>query len=367
MLPAIPQQAMCRPARSRRSCRPGPTRSAAQMPVPPSSDRPEAASALLPASSLRADSDGHWKDALETWLQPCTALFWPEFHDLIDWRTAPVFMDKELRRIGGSLYRDRLYVDKLAQLHTRHGPVLLLMHTEIQARLERDFPQRMFRYYCRLEARYPKHDIVQFAIVTKSKNSRKIRCLEHRRAPLNGNFLTLFYAAPVIHLQDWAGQEKALQAQAGHNPFAMVLLAELEAAKRPTSARTRLHSKIRLVRRLYQLKYSETEIRQLFLFIDHVLRLPVAQELAFTQSLERLEQEENVAYISSVERVWLHRGLEQGREQGLSQALTAQLQQRFGCLPTDLQQQLDRASVEQLQRWLLSVMHAESPQAVFNS
>lgn len=363
MLPAIPQQAMCRPAHSRRSCRSGQTRSAVHMPVPPFSDRPEAASALLPASSSRADSDGHWKDALESWLQPCTALFWPEFHDLIDWSTAPVFMDKELRRIGGSLYRDRLYVDKLAQLHTRHGPVLLLMHTEIQTRLERGFPLRMFHYYCRLAARYPRHDIVQFAIVTKSKNSRKIRCLEHCYAPLNGNFLTLRYTAPVIHLQDWAGQEQALRERARQNPFAMVLLAELQAASPSTPVNKKRENKLQLIRQLYQLDYSETDIRQLFLFIDHALRLPAEQEPAFTQSLEQLEQEKKVAYISSVERVWLRRGL----EQGLSQTLAALLHQRFGQLPAELQQRLDQASPEQLRRWLLSVIQAESPQAVFNS
>lgn len=367
MLPAPSPQRMRCPARSCRSGQSGTIRGATRIRSAPYPGSPLAASALIPEKPSRTDSDGHWKDALETWLQPCTALFWPDFHALIDWRIAPVFLDKELRRIGGSLHRDRLYVDKLAQLQTRDGPLLLLMHTEVQARLDQDFPARMFRYYSRLAAHYPRHDIVQFAIVTKSKNSRKICRLEHSYAPLTGNFLTLRYTAPVIHLQDWAGQEKGLQEQARRNPFAMIILAELQAAARPLSARRKLHEKIQLVRQLYQLDYTETDIRQLFLFIDHALRLPTEQDQAFTLTLEQLEQEQKVAYISSVERVWLRRGLEQGIEQGLSQTLATLLHQRFGRLPAELQQRLEQASAEQLRHWLLSVIQADSPQAVFNS
>lgn len=321
----------------------------------------------------RTDHDGHWKDAMETWLRPCIALFWPELDALISWDIPPVFMSKELRRIGGSLYRDRRYVDLLAELHTTQQPALILLHTEIQARLNPTFARRMYHYYTRIQSRYPDHDILQFAIITQGKNPRKIRRLTYSYAPLNGNFLNLVYSTPVIHLQDWAGQEDRLRAIDASNPFALILLTELQATATQQHAKLRLKHKIELVRTLYQSNYTDTEIRQLFLFIDSTIRLQADQEPDFTHAIETIEKEQKVAYISSVERVWkkkweekgLQKGRQTGLQQGLQQGLSAQLQQRFGPLHASTEQRLQQASVTELQTWMLRILKAESLQDIF--
>lgn len=313
------------------------------------------------AATPNSDHDGHWKDALETWLQDCVTLLWPKLHGWIDWHSPPQFMDKELRRAGGTLYRDRRYVDKLVQLQARGRPTLLLLHAEVQAHLERNFAERMFHYYTRLRARYPEHDLLQFAIITQGKNLGKIRRVEYNDAPLSGNFLRLSYSTPVIHLQDWQGQEAHLAELAASNPFALVVLAELHAAANPAQPANRLDRKLQLVRALYRYRYPEKTIRQLFLFIDSTLKLPAELDETFSQALETLEQEQNMAYISSVERVGIRKGIQQGLQQGL---LTL-LQQRFGPLPAETVPRLQQASAQELQHWLQRILKAKTLQDVF--
>ncbi|MCR4158975.1 hypothetical protein NUK34_08935 [Kerstersia gyiorum] len=328
------------------------------------------------------DHDGHWKDALETWLSPCLSLFWPELHALIDWQTAPVFLNKELRRVGGSLYRDRRYVDMLSELHIQGRRTLLLLHAEIQAHMQADFSRRMFLYYTRLQARYPDHDILQFAIITQGKNSRKIRRLEYHYKPLTGNFLILNYSTPVIHLQDWGAHKETLQALAPDNPFALIVLAELHATNTGRNSPQRLQKKIDLVRSLYLHHYSAAEVRQLFLFIDATLHLPEAQSPEFSREIETIERESKMAYISSVERYWkkkweqvgiqagMQRGIEQGIEQGARQAiqhsLCILLQQRFGPLSQLTQQRIQQASRSELQEWMLKILEAHTLPEIFS-
>ncbi|WP_193755137.1 hypothetical protein [Kerstersia gyiorum] len=184
------------------------------------------------------DFDGHWKDALEALLAPCVALFWPRLHAAIDWSCPPDFLDKELRALAPGRRRYRRYLDKLVRVRLRSGaPALMLLHLEIQQRLASHFARRMYTYFARLQETFPDSLILQFAIVTRSP--RQTSYLHYHYAPQGyaqegQDFLSLSYRVPVVHLQDWAGREQALLALAPDNPFALVVLAELAAARRST-------------------------------------------------------------------------------------------------------------------------------------
>ncbi|TSH93097.1 hypothetical protein FOZ76_14460, partial [Verticiella sediminum] len=68
--------------------------------LPPGDPLPEP----YPDAAPEADHDGRWKDALEAYLQPCLALFWPAVHALVDWSVPVVFLDKELQRLAGATW-----------------------------------------------------------------------------------------------------------------------------------------------------------------------------------------------------------------------------------------------------------------------
>src|SRR5690606_20668733 len=82
----------------------------------------------------RAHFDGAWKFALQTWLPECLQLFWPDIHAAIDWRHAPVFLDKELKALGRIQRKGVRQVDLLAQVRLKCGNLaVLLIHLEVQA------------------------------------------------------------------------------------------------------------------------------------------------------------------------------------------------------------------------------------------
>ena len=67
---------------------------------------------------------------------------------------------------------------------------------------------------------------------------------------------------------------------------------------------------------LYQRGYNHQDVVELFRFIDWLLVLPEPLEQEFRAVLSQLEEEQKVLYLSSIERIGLQKGLEQGRQLG---------------------------------------------------
>ncbi|GAA5235546.1 hypothetical protein FOZ76_04455 [Verticiella sediminum] len=319
------------------------------------------------------DYDGRWKDALDAYVGACLALFWPELHAEVDWSTPPVFRDKELQRLAGARRRGRRHVDKLVDVHLRGGGTAqLFIHIEVQGRVDHAFLSRMYTYHYRLRDRHPGREAIHLGIATRSPAGPPM--LTYRLAPLQGRFGHLEFAFPVVHLADWRGRQAELLSLAAHNPFAIVVLADLASsglAERAPAAR--LRRKTELTRLLYQHGYGESDVHRLFVFIDGVLTLPPLERLAYTEAIARLEGEYDVAYVTSVERVGIQKGLEkglvmgreQGRADGVREALAAQLEQRFGALPPDVRARIGDAAPDVLLAWLMRVLEARSLDDVF--
>ncbi len=86
---------------------------------------------------------------------------------------------------------------------------------------------------------------------------------------------------------------------------------------------------MRLVRRLYERGYALQDVLELFRFIDWILTLPQGLEARFRTELAHFEEETQMPYITSIERM----GIEQGIQQGEVIVLKRQLVRRFGPLP----------------------------------
>jgi len=66
-------------------------------------------------------------------------------------------------------------------------------------------------------------------------------------------------------------------------------------------------------------------------------------------------------YITSIERM----GIEKGRQQGVVSVLTRQLTRRFGPLPAWAEQRLEQASAQELEGWAERVLEAPRLEDVF--
>ncbi len=91
---------------------------------------------------------------------------------------------------------------------------------------------------------------------------------------------------------------------------------------------------------LYGRGYSRTDILELFRFIDWLLILPKDLDKQFWEELQRIEEDKNMPYVTSVERIAIEKGVQKGIRQGsLTQAreiLIEALSACFGEAPQDM-------------------------------
>src|SRR5260364_237907 len=84
-------------------------------------------------------------------------------------------------------------------------------------------------------------------------------------------------------------------------------------------------------------------------------------------AIYQLEKERNVAYITSIEQMGINKGLQQGLQQGESPLLRVQLEDIFGELPEQYQQQLTAADSDTLLKWGKRILKAKTLADVFQN
>ena len=93
--------------------------------------------------------------------------------------------------------------------------------------------------------------------------------------------------------------------------------------------------------------------------------LPEALENQFAATLQQFEQEEQMPYITHIERKGIQQGMQQGIQQGEVFILKRQLRRRFGELPLALEQRLNEASISELESWAEHILSANTLDEVF--
>ena len=122
------------------------------------------------------------------------------------------------------------------------------------------------------------------------------------------------------------------------NPMAIVVLAAQDSERLRRRYRARYDVKWHLIRMLYQRNYTRLEILDLFDFIDWVLQLSDKDEERLCEEINKLEEANQMPYITSVERIGIQKGLKQGLQQGAlgesQQLIIETLDERFGAVPS---------------------------------
>lgn len=317
-----------------------------------------------------ADYDGAWKEALDLYLPECLALLAPDLAAAIDWSRGFVFLETELQSITGTAAIGVRAVDKLVQVWLRDGSdAWVLIHIEAQHQRDAGFPRRVFVYFTRLLDQYNR-PVVSLAILGDADPTWRPSGWE---AAWWGCGVRFWF--PVVKLVDYRDRLAALAAE--RNPFATVVLAHLaaEATRRDPTERQR--SKFAQVRRLYELGYGREEVLQLFRLIDWLIRLPEGLERAFWREVQTYEEERQMPYITSVERLGIEQGLQQGRLEGeaagrragLLAGLMVALEVKFGAagqvVAGELGEIADEAVLTAVGERLRTAMTVEEVRAVY--
>ena len=290
-----------------------------------------------------SEQDSPWKDTLERYLPAFLALYFPAVHAVIDWSRGYEWLNTELRQVVRDAELGLRLADVLVKVWRHDGAESwLLIHIEVQGRQERDFPRRMFVYHYRIFDRYDRQ-VVSLAVLADDRpNWRPDRFAYD----LGGCRLDFQFG--VVKLLDFVGREAVLEAS--DNPFALVTRAHLAMLQTRQDPASRYAGKLRFVRELYQRGMSRDDVLELFRILDWMMDLPPVLEQLFKQDVEQIEQEKQMPYVTSVERLAKQEGVAEGRIEMLLRAL----RQRFQvAVPEELATRI-RSTTDSalLERWL---------------
>ena len=270
------------------------------------------------------------------------AFFFPQIYADLDWSQKYEFLDKELQKILPKAKTGRGYVDKLVKVWRKDGTdIWLLIHIEVQSQVDEGFTTRMYIYNYRIYDLH-KHMVISLAVLADNDADWRPQSFGYTY----GGF-TLNMEFPAIKLLDY--QAKWSDLETSSNPFAVVVMAHLKAMETRRYPKSRLRSKIEIVKSLYARGWSRANVWELFRFLDWVMELPDRFELQFEKALQELEEGENMRYVTHIERRAKAEGVKEGIERGIERGVKAIresileiLALRFQSIPDELLRQIDK-------------------------
>ncbi len=284
-----------------------------------------------PETGVPANYDESWKAAIEQYFEAFVEFFFPEAYQAIAWERGYTFLDKEFQQIVRDAEVGTRFVDKLVKVWLIGGEeAWLLLHIELQSQRDGDFAKRMFTYHYRIFDRYGR-EVVSLAVLGDEQPNWRPQEYGYGRW---GCEIRLRF--PVIKLLDYTWESL----EASDNPFAVVVMAHRKTQNTTQAASERLKWKLRLIKGLYRRGYDRQDIINIFLVLDSMMRLPEPLEVTFRDEIRQFEEENQMPYISSLERIGRQEGLQQGIQQGQQEKaknlIQSLLKSRFGIVNEEL-------------------------------
>jgi hypothetical protein len=305
------------------------------------------------------DYDTPWKDAITRYFPEFMAFYFPEASARIDWTRGYTFLDQELAQVVKDAELGKRLIDKLVQVSTHdHGEQWVYIHTEIQGGHDNDFAERIFTYNYRLYDKY-RRPIASLAVLADDR--------EHWRPSQFGYELfgcRMQIDFPVVKLLDYQADLETLLVNP--NPFALVTAAHLLTQQTKHDPKQRYAAKWRLAKLLYERNWDKQRIIDLFSVLDWMMQVPPELQRQLWQEIDQLERNRQMPYITSVERIGMERGLQQGKLEGEATLLLRLFTKRFGPPDEAIRNRLGNATLDQLELWADRILDAPSQAAVFD-
>ena len=295
----------------------------------------------------RADYDNPWKEALSLYFQPFMAFFFPEIDANINWSRGYEFLDKEFQQVVRDAEMGLREADKLVKVWRGDGvEVWVLIHIEIQSQATSDFAERMYVYNYRIFDMY-RRSVVSLAVLADNQYSWRPNQYHNELWGCEVNFLF-----PTVKLLDYQGRSESLTEK---NPFAVIVAAHLTTQQTNQDPDRRYQGKLRIAKSLYQRGYSRQDILELFRLIDWMMSLPESIESEFKQEIRNFEEDLQMPYVTSFERLARQEGISEGILQKGREVVIEVLEVRFEVLPSDLIEKINQ--IEDLE--LLTTLHRQ--------
>lgn len=284
-------------------------------------------------SSVTANYDESWKEALDEYFDDFLAFFFPEIHQQVDWQVPPLALDKELQQITVSADAEKCVADKLYQVWlVDNQEVWILIHVEVQSQYDVTFSQRMYVYNYRAFDLYQK-PVLSLAILGDARLNWRPDSFGYGFA---GSEVNIKFS--IVKLLDYESRWSELESNL--NPFAMIVMAHLKTKATTGNPEQREVWKWSLIRGLYDRELTKERIIKLFQIIDRMMTLPNPLQQSLDSKIQQFEEKRTMPLLSNMELRGLERGKEIGALQKARDYIKVVLQARFGSVASNVENSL---------------------------
>lgn len=258
-------------------------------------------------SEQDSDYDGAWKEALRYHLPEFLAAYFPAMHATIDWITPAQWFDKEVSQILGTAGSRNKRVDILAKVRLRSGQLQwILLHLEIQSAPESGFERRIARFNSGLFWVFGE----RVATLVVLADLRATWRPQEDHLAVGGFESRLRF--PICKLID----KLAGEWRTDYSLPVQVARAQIEALRTAGDPEGRFRAKWQLVRNLYDAGYNAEQVREVFRLIDWMMHLRADLEQRFRVDLATFEEQRQMPYVTSIERLAKDEGRAEGKAEG---------------------------------------------------
>ena len=248
---------------------------------------------------MPTDHDRLFKELITTFFREFMEAFFPEVHKHIDYSFLE-FMPQEV--FTDVTAGEKKRIDILVKTRLMNEEGFVLIHVEPQARKEKDFAKRMFKYFARLHEKYDLK-VLPIAVLAHEIKKREPDSYEVRFP----SFTTLNFRFLQLHLKRLSWREY-LQ---NDNPAVAALL-----SKMGYTEDERLKLKLEFFKMLLRLKLDPARMELLSGFFDSYVLLTSRENEEFTRKIMQELQPEEVDQVSKILTSWHKQGIEEGRKEG---------------------------------------------------
>ena len=294
---------------------------------------------------MTIDHDQIFKRLIEAFFREFMELFCPAEAQLIDFSKVEFLREEHFTDVERGLRR---LLDLVVKVGVKTGgETFVLVHAEFEAsRKERDFPRRMFKYFCQLFLRYDT-EIVPIAVFSDDARWR---------IPVPDHFELSLAARRFVRFEYHLIKLKSLdyrQFLDSNNALAYGLMAKMN-----YNRKERVRLKADFLRLILACPLDPARRSLLIEFVETYLPLAGVERVTFQQIVRSGQEYEKVAQMITT---YEQKGKQEGITEGKQGDLILLLEKKFGKLSAALRRKVRRIeSTEKLESLLLAVLEADS-------
>lgn len=267
----------------------------------------------------KLEYDSAWKNIMEEHFESFLEFFFEDIHRDIDFSKGYEFLSQELRKITHDSKVGKRIADVLVKVYLKDGSqkyICIFIHIEVQGTNQPGFMVRIYIYNYRIFDNHKDKDVEVISLAVLTDEDENYRPDEYcvKRWGFEQRL-----KIPIVKIIDYTTKKELIEKlEQSPNPMAMVVKAQLKSYDaKQSDDKKKFDIKKDLIRQCLKKGYTRKQIESLIKFIDWIITLPEGLENRLSEEISKIEEDHNMTYVTSWERIAEKRGRKEGKKEGI--------------------------------------------------